>query len=188
MIVSTPTIADVLMATDWATKAAGIGSIVIAVAAMLALGSLVDARKMRHGQLFADLSRRWDDERTLESQKAFRAWGPGGTIKLIDELWGDPSKIPNPKDLDQWYELEIYPNLIETIGVFLSEEIISEDMILKLWGPPIMDAWKEWREPVLHLRQVTHSCEDWRYFEAIGLRMAVLVADARTRVQSTHLP
>jgi hypothetical protein len=184
----TATIAELLMATDWATKTTAICSIAVAAAAGLALGSLDDARKMRHGQIVADLSRRWDDERVLESQKLFREWNSEGAIKLIDALWADESTNPNPQDLKQWYLLEVYPNVIETIGVFVSEGIISEDVVLKLWGPPIMNAWKEWREPTLHLRAVTKSPEDWRYFEALGLRMSALVADARTRVEVTRLP
>jgi hypothetical protein len=160
----------------------------LAAVATFALSSLSDARKTRHGQVFAELSRRWDSERVLESAKLFREWDSGGTIKLIDALWADPTKKPDSRDLETWYKLSIYPNLIETIAVFVSENVISEEVVVKLWGPSIMSAWREWREPVFHLREITKTPEDWRYFEALGVRMAASVNDARGHVEATRLP
>lgn len=123
----------------------------------------------------------------LESVELFRVWDSEGATKLIDALWGEGAGKPENEgdlaaysaDLASWYKLSVYPNLIETIGVFLDEDVITEDVVYKMWGPSIATAWREWREPVLHLRKVTNTPEVWFWFEAVGIRMARCAADAR---------
>lgn len=166
------------------TAAATVG---LAVFALIALGSLADARKTRHGQILAELSRRWDDRFILESAELFGVWSSSGTIKLIDALWGTEAKDPKTDEeradyssnLRAWYKLSAYPNLIETIGVFVEEDVVSEEVVYKMWGPSIALAWREWREPVNHLRDVTRTPEVWQWFEAVGLRMARCEEEAR---------
>jgi hypothetical protein len=181
-----------LVAVDWATKTTAISSIVLAGAALFALESLSDAKKTRHGQIVADLSRRWDDRVVLESVELFRVWAAGGAIKLIDTLWGKDFKEPTSekerekytKDLATWYQLSIYPNLIETIGVFVERDVITDEVVYMMWGPPIDAAWKEWRQPVKHLRQVTDDDSVWQWFEDIGLKMSSRAAQARADAET----
>lgn len=155
---------------------------VLIATAVLALRSLSDARRTRHGQLVADLSRRWDDPAVLESLKLFRTtYGTAGTTKLIETLWPPGISWPpgieqDEADLDDWYRLSIYPNVIEAFGVFLSERVISPEVIYKMWGPGIISAWQEWEEPVQRLRDITETEESWRHFQEVAEAMVAYEA------------
>src|SRR5437867_8197695 len=75
-------------AADWGSVA---GSVVVVVAAGVALQQLAQAVKTRHASLFADLSRRWSEPPLEESQRLVGFYGSNLRRSLeIHFLSGDP--------------------------------------------------------------------------------------------------
>jgi hypothetical protein len=161
-----------LVASDapiWVTAGATIALVVVGSVAIL---GLADARKTRHGQVISELSRRWDDALVLESLTLGREYGPKGTLELVHALWGPGVTTRVEGDLVDWYKVSVYPNLLETLGVYLSEGVISEGIVYKLWGASIIEAWAAWRETTAALREVTETPETFKYFQELAERMA----------------
>jgi hypothetical protein len=144
----------------------------LALAASVALFSLIDARRTRHGQVVTELSRRWDDPFILESVTLGREYAPSGTLELVEALWASGVTKRETADLKDWYKVSAYINLLETIGVYLSERVISEGIVYKLWGNSIIEAWDDWRETVLRLRELTATPEALEHFEGLARAMA----------------
>jgi hypothetical protein len=120
----------VLALADTAANVTAGATVGLAVFALLALASLSDARKTRHGHIVADLARRWDDPQVLDSVKQGREFDSVRKIELIQRLFGDHEhRETNPavwlKLYEVWLTLCIYPNVIDTIGVFIDRDIIS---------------------------------------------------------------
>lgn len=130
-------------------------TIAVAIGAFAALISIIDARKTRNGQLLVELSSRWDDPTVLESASLSRVFGPVRKTKLVEELWSPGVTEHEPKQMDDWLKLSVFPNLIEAFGVLWSEGIVSERVFYKNWGGLIALAWDEWKEPVYRLRELT---------------------------------
>jgi hypothetical protein len=87
---------------EWVTAG---GTAVLALAAVAALAvavdSLGDARKTRHGQLALELTERWNDQGVRESRKLYTEYRPEGIIALHDKLFADPAKKWDRKDLEE---------------------------------------------------------------------------------------
>ena len=153
---------------------------VVGVSAWIALSGLTDARHTRYGQLIADLSQRWDDSNVHESVTLSREYGSAGATQFVEVLWSPGVVDRDPEDMDVWLKLSVYPNLIEVLGVFASERIVSETILFKMWGGSIITAWKEWEEPVRKLREFTHDPHVWEYFEGL--------ASAMQRIETVGFP
>src|SRR5204863_209421 len=74
--------------------------------------------------------------------------------------------------------LTAVPDLIETIGVLESENVISTRVIRKMWGPPIISYWRGWRDAVLALRRYDErgAVAAYTYFEAIATKLEAIEA------------
>jgi len=174
-----------LLATDapvWVT--AGATSALVVVGSVAILG-LLDARKTRHGQVISELARRWDDALVLESLTLGREYGPTGTRELVHALWGPGVTKREESDLTDWYKVSVYPNLLETLGVYLSEGVVSEAILYKLWGASIIEAWEDWRETTRALREVTETPETFKYFQELAEQMAEHLARERDETPRT---
>jgi hypothetical protein len=145
--------------TDWAAWiAAGVSIItllVVVAGLWVAYRGLRDARQMRHAQLIAELTARWDDRSLAESSLLFREYGPKKTVELVDALWtpGLPPEERSLEDLRDWYVLSVYPNLVETFGVLTKQKLLTGDVVFELWSSSIIELWDEWQEAVRRLRE-----------------------------------
>jgi hypothetical protein len=175
-----------LALADTAANVTAGATVGLAVLALVALVSLVDARKTRHGHIVADLSRRWDDEHILKSVQRGREFDSARKIELIQRLWGlEEQREQDPtvwlELYEVWLALSVWPNLIETIGVFVEKGIISDDIAYDMWGPQIISACREWDAPIQELRRATkdRDREVWRFFDEAGTAMRRVEADRR---------
>ena len=115
--------------------------------------------------------------------------GPGKIIGLYERLYG-PDEI-TAEDLTLFYELALWPSLIETIGVLHHEQVLSTAVVYKMWGPQINLAWEVYEKPVERLREVAHSPTAYTYFETVARAMreakipaAIASAEAHRESQS----
>ncbi len=172
--------------TDWAAWVAAIASALtfgfVAVTAWLAWRGLRDARRTRHGQLIVEVSGLWDDQRVISSSRHFRSWGSDKTTQLVETLWApgretrydlesDEGLADYETDLEDWYDLSIYPNLIDAIGVLSAEEALTVAVVDRMWGSNIIDAWARWKQPVVRLRELVDDTEVWWAFEDVAERL-----------------
>jgi hypothetical protein len=160
---------------NWAEKTTAVATAVLAAGAFIAYLTLKDARKTRHAQLLTDLSERWDDRYMSEAITLARQYGSDGTLKLVEALWGPAVTKVNEDDMNDWLKMSIYPNLIETLGVYVSERLITADIAYKLWGGNIMSAWNDWANSIYRLRELTKTPEVWEYFQFLAVRMRELL-------------
>jgi hypothetical protein len=79
------------------------------------------------------------------------------------------------RDMADWYDLSIYPNVIDAIGVLVTEDALSVEVVDELWGSNIVDAWTRWERPVDLLRELVGDKEKrvWKQFETIADRLAI---------------
>ncbi|MFY9579560.1 MAG: hypothetical protein WAQ33_09570 [Gaiellaceae bacterium] len=111
----------------------------------------------------------------LEARILAREYGSPGTLKPVEALWGPLVTKPNPADVEDWYKISVFPNLMETLGVYVSDGLISEELVYKLWGGAIVSAWQQWANPIYRLRILSKTQEVWVYFEYLNARMAALL-------------
>ena len=158
---------------DWPAWITAIATVGLALGVAVALFSLWDARKTRDGQLVTDIARRWSDPDMVGSLREFSEYGPTGLIELLERVYeADPTKPAASRgDLDLLYRLLAFPDLIEMIGVLVSEKAISTDVVYKMWGPQIITAWDSWRQPVARLRELEGYSITFRYFEKLVEQM-----------------
>jgi hypothetical protein len=65
--------------------------------------------------------------------------------------------------------------------VCVAAGLISEELVYRLWGGSIINAWQEWANTVYRLRVVTHTPQVWIYFQDLSDRMrARLEQEKRT--------
>jgi hypothetical protein len=160
-----------LAASDTPVWITAYATVSLAIAACFGLRSLRDARKTRHGEVLTELSRRWDDHLVLKSLTLGRKYGPSGTLALVDALWTPGVTDRDERDLDDWYAISVYPNLLETIGVYLREGVISDSIVYRLWGANIISAWRDWKGTVEALRDATGEPDVWIHFERLASKM-----------------
>jgi hypothetical protein len=147
--------------------------LVLGITAIFVLRGIEDARKTRHGQLASDMARRWDEPDVLRAAMLQRDMGPEGIVALIEDLWAPNVEHQEHANLARWYELSVWVNVIETLGVFYDRGVITEDIIYKLWSTGIITAWETWRDGVSLLRKY-EGRETFRYFETLANRMLEL--------------
>jgi len=157
----------------WITAGATVGGTLILLAtAILALRSLADAKRTRHGQLVVELSRRWEAPELRATLQEYGRIQNAGITQLIDKLFGG-QQTASKQDLDDFNTLAAYPNLIDTIGVLESEGVIDSRLIRKLWGPLIVSQWRGWEQAVDHVRKYDNQDAEatYRYFESLAKEM-----------------
>ncbi|MCW2974860.1 MAG: hypothetical protein JWM06_141 [Actinomycetia bacterium] len=151
----------------------GFATLALALGVIFAWFSLRDARKTRHAQLVADFSKRWDSEEILASSKLGREFGPHGLVELTNKLYGpNASAPPNPSNLADWYQALMWPNLLETVGVMVHDGALPRRMVYRMWGGPIIDAWRQDFSPAIAAhRQQKRDENIFRYFEWLAGEM-----------------
>jgi hypothetical protein len=169
---------------DWALWVTAVATGILALAALgtliivfetakIALSSVDDARKTRHGQLVVDLAKRWDERAVVESQALFGEWENSGLSDLVQVLFNQDVRSPTEEELSDWYTLTLVPDLIETIGVLWSEDAITDAVIYKMWGPLIVSHWHGWQPAIDELRQYDAEFAEasYTYFQKVAERM-----------------
>jgi len=162
--------------TAWATLGTGI---VIAITAVAAMRSLKDARKTRHTQILFDFSKSWDEAEIRESAALTGSTYKGDALlELVERAMSD---TPTQDDLDAFYKVEIWPNLIENLGVLVNQGAIRPKVVYKNFGAGIIVAWKSWQQGVERIREINGYPETYRYFQELARKMAEFEARERRR-------
>lgn len=129
--------------------AAVFAAIIIVRTARYARDSLADAKKTRYAQLVTELSRRWDDPEIIESTSLGAEYSSLGILGLIDRLYSPRGerfargrRRGRQRDLDVYFKIFLWPNLLESIGCLFVEEAISPTVVSRLWGAEIVGCWE----------------------------------------------
>jgi hypothetical protein len=158
--------------TDRPVWVLAIATIVLAAAAWGALLGLIESRKARNSQVLAALSVRWESPYIYESFRACRRLKRAGTIELIKDLYDPNVENPDLHKMTLWHQVEVWPNLLETVGGFWREGVMAERLIYRMWGGTIIAAWeKDWREPARHIRDLTGDQTLWQNFQLLAEAM-----------------
>jgi hypothetical protein len=161
-----------LAATDWdaltavSTLVIAAGTAALVIGVVVALVTLGDARKTRHGSLLTDLSRRWDEPVIVESQRLFAALTTRGIIELVNKLY--ESGKATDEDRAQFTALEAVPNFWELLGVLHRDGAIDTRVIDRMWGDAIRNAWRDWQSPVNRLRELTELPATYSNFQKLA--------------------
>jgi hypothetical protein len=167
--------------TDRPVWVLAIATIVLAAAGWAALISLVEARKNRNSRVLAALSARWEDPYMYESIRLQRGLQQAGTLDLINHLYDKDVANPDLEKMALWHQIEVWPNLVETIGGFWREGVMAEKLIYTLWAGTIIESWEDdWRVPTERIRQLGKDKIVWENFEMLaGAMVARQARDAR---------
>jgi hypothetical protein len=169
--------------TDRPVWVLAFATIALAAAGWAALLSLVESRKARNSRALAALSARWEDPYLYESIRVFRGLKIAGTIDLINHLFVTDVASPDLAKMATWHQIEVWPNLVETVAGFWREGVMAERMIYRLWSSTIIEAWEnDWQEPAKRLREISNDQTVWENFELLAGAMKELRAkEARRR-------
>src|SRR6516225_3424680 len=98
-----------MLAFDWPSWVTAIGTaagaLVVAVAAIIALVSLNDAKRTRHASLVTELDERWNDPLTIASVKLYSKHGPHGIIDLYERLYDPDARTLSDDDITLYHDL-----------------------------------------------------------------------------------
>jgi hypothetical protein len=151
-----------------------VGTLVLAGAAIVALLNLRDARRTRHAGIVTDLSRRWDEPLAMDSRRLNASYDTDGLRDLIALYYaqrGTPKRAQQ-KDVEAFFDLQGWINLIETIGVLRSERAVSARVIFKLWGATIATTWEKWELPIKDMRRLEEHPGVYKNFERLAKSMS----------------
>jgi hypothetical protein len=159
----------------------GVATAVLAAGVFFAWGSLRDAKRTRHAQLVVDLSRRWDEQQRAEQLQS--EYTEKRLLKLVEQLYGQrwwgSAEDYDPAEFVRMNEL---PSLIETIGVLVSRDALTLEIVFDLWAPTIIAAWEVWRRPAERIRELTGAPDSYRQFQKLAEDlMALFEASTRAR-------
>jgi hypothetical protein len=181
---------------SWIAALATFGTLVAAIVALIfaykagvaANRALDDAKQTRHGQLVVETLRDWSTREAEEAHALHGQLTEENLIALTDRLFETPSGRPSHKgleeDLKSWSTLVRVANLIEALGILVSEGALTSEVVYKMWGGPILEAWPKWDEAVKRLRRYIKEPDQFIYFEKIALEMQEINA-ARKNLAAT---
>jgi hypothetical protein len=145
-----------------------IGSVVTAavvvVALLIAIWQVFEARRTRHGEVFFDLSRRWDEE-LLKEARYNEAKSP--TPEALRDRLRDLRK----KRAEEYYILVRVPNFIEDLAIMIERKIVSYDDVLASLGTPVLAKWERWEPSVMFEREVSERSSAYEHFELLAVRV-----------------
>jgi Domain of unknown function (DUF4760) len=174
--------------TDWAAwiaaGATALTALVVFVTAIAALMALGDAKRTRHGLLITEIEREWTAAGVVDSRMLSGEYSEKGIVALIDKLFGPGDEKPTEKELADFSTLALVPNLIESMGVLVSEEAITNEVVYKMWGGPILSAWDTWQDAITKLREHDGQPDTFEYFEALARAMRKINEERKQRKAS----
>jgi hypothetical protein len=144
---------------EWVTAGA---TVTLAAFGLFAWMAFKDARRTRHGQLGLELAKRWDGAEAVESFKLQTRFKSEGITALIELLFDPPEgKVWELEELnaelDRYYALAHWPNLLETVGVLWASKVVSIEFVYRMWGPGITSTWEVWEAPINRLREIERA-------------------------------
>lgn len=161
-------------------SAATVTTIVVVLSAIFALHGLWDARRTRYGQLITELQRQWTEPAVVESIRLHTEYPADRLGALVAKMFGPSRDIASLDERRAWSKLALWANLIESMGVLVSEKTITPRVVYKMWGGGILAAWSSWELAVRDLRVYDDEPDTFQYFEEIALAMRT-ISDQRKR-------
>jgi hypothetical protein len=158
---------------------------VVIKTAGLARETLKDGRRTRHAQLITQISQRWDDPEIIRASRLASEYSATGISELLQRLYAPKrrfrfgswlAKRSREQDLETYFEIFLWPNLLESVGCLLiQEEALSKESVYGLWGAEIVGTWEDvFKEPIHRLRALQGDEGIYSYFEKLASEMARL--------------
>ncbi len=158
----------------WVAGFAAIGTFgVLLVTAVIATRSLRDDRRTRHGLLLTELQKQWSDPAIMTAIAVLNPPPKIALRRLVKAMWDTKAPLPSQPERDAWRDIAPLPNFIEYIGVLAHRDAagLDPDLIYRIWGGAILDAWDKWDTSVVALRRYTGQPETFINFEELAQRM-----------------
>jgi hypothetical protein len=131
---------------DWATWLTVAATWIVAVAAMIALKQLGEARVDRHAMIMIEMGRRWEGAEMTEALKNSRHYTPEGLADLVVAArtgeMGDPMRAEAEKKL---LVLMRIVNYFEDAALIGKVSGMEADLIDEYFGGVAIDEWSTWR-------------------------------------------
>lgn len=182
----------VILTTPWfgqhtAVWLTALGTLVLAgaaVTALVGLRSLRDARRTRHAELLADLSRRWDEPLAAESRLISGEYDSRALLDLLGRIYDPPSWLTDGerrRDSETYLNLLAALNLMETIAALWAERTLGAGVIFRLWGTTFVEVWDRWFPAIEYMRTWEEDPGVYDNFENLVRVMRRRVRWAKTR-------
>jgi hypothetical protein len=162
---------------SWADIVTAFSTGILAVAAILALGAIAEARRARNALQMTELSRRWDEEvnRTVRKKiKDYAANGPDGTTYQTpgpDGLKASVLKL-REENAEDYRLLLTDPNFLEDLAILVQRRGIDFGIVNLSLGYIVAYRWSLWKPTIDAFRTEANEPLIYREFEELAKRIA----------------
>ena len=160
----------------WISAGTAVATLVIVgITVWYARKQLRDATRSRHAQLATELIRHWTEPSAVEARGLY-GWGRGeysadDIEALVIKLFGPPGEPPTEKERADWNKLALWANQVEFLGMLVSQQWITTDVVYGMWGGGIQTSWKAWGPAVKRLREYDEEPDTYQHFEEVAREM-----------------
>jgi hypothetical protein len=138
---------------SWITAGA---SIIVAVAALAALGQLKEVRRDRHVQVFMDLGDRWNSELLSAARSIQNRHTPAELAGLIETAWSEPVDDPGRNAKEQATKnlesLMRIPDFYEDLALITESGGLDIAAVGKNFKGVVVSDWDHWSQAMAKLR------------------------------------
>ena len=110
-------------------------------------------------------------------------------IDVVDTIFRRSDSPPSAEELTEaletWRQILRVANLIEALGVLVSTNALTSDVVYKMWGGAILSAWSRWDEAVKRLRVYDGEPDTFIHFEEISLKVQEINKQRKQKLPAT---
>jgi hypothetical protein len=162
-----PNWADMTLAIGTGVLAAA--TVVLAVAAFLALGGLRESRRDRNVTAMTDMSRRWDDEEfRVVRRKIQESAGHGQSSR--DRLRDKIIELRQNND-SEYRELLTEPSFLEDLSILVKYHGIDFEIVKDSLGYIVWDRWCLWQPTIEKLQTLRNEESVFEHFKDLAERI-----------------
>ncbi|MDQ3821680.1 MAG: DUF4760 domain-containing protein [Actinomycetota bacterium] len=168
---------------QWIESLATAGTFLVVVATgVVAYRALNDARETRHGQLITELMRDWTEPAAVAAHALHGRVTEKRIEELVTKAYGPSGGEATADELHELETLMRIANLIEALGVLVSEKAITTELVYKMWGGAVLTAWPKWDNPIRLLREYDNEPDTFEHFEKLA-EAVQRISDERKRAR-----
>jgi hypothetical protein len=181
---------------NWADIVTAFSTLLLAVAAVLALFAIVESRRARNAVQMTELSRRWDEETRLQVRRKVCEYAKNGLprrpfrtpLRFGADSWTTSPAGPyrlrecvsrlKQENAPEYRELLTEPNFLEDLAILIDAGGIDFKIVNQSLGPTISYRWSLWKPSAYWLRDLKNDPRVFRDFELLAKRIAAINPDA----------
>lgn len=170
---------------NWAEIAVAFLTLVLVVAALLALGAVRwarraanEARRARNAVQMAELSRRWDEETNLEVRRQVKCYATVGVDGFNHLAAEGPYRLRESVmqlrevNAPDYRRLRTDPNFLEDLAILVNSGGMDFDLVNRSLGFTVAYRWSLWKPTVDDIRKEEREARVYIEFEGLAKRIA----------------